>query len=215
MNPFLKAKHWQIFVLLFGLPILIQAFWMANLFFTFQDPSTNKDVFFDVMIGMLPLMLGIVLLLAAFQAGWYFSVAFGLRKYTPQVARLRILPFVVSFVIPILYFIVIGQFLYQLYKTNYALPRWFDGGAAGLLFFMHFMAMACMLYALYYTAKAYKTALLRRRVKRGEVLSEFFMIWFLFIGIWFIQPQINEIIKGELDPKEEEAENTDFSSYTN
>ncbi len=219
MNPFLKAKHWQIFVPLFGIPILIQFWWMDKLFSAIpkpgDDPEMVDEVFLGSMADVLPLIFGVAALIMLVQFGWFFSVAFGLRKYTPIKERLRILPIVVSIVIPFMYALLVGQFLYQLFKSDFAIPNWFHGGAVGLLFLMHFIALACIFYAVYYTAKAFKTALLKRKVNREEVVGEFFMILFLFARIWELQPRINQIIEGEINPEAAESGDPDFSKYSN
>ncbi|MHB1277999.1 MAG: hypothetical protein ACYC1Q_06340 [Bacteroidia bacterium] len=219
MNPFLRARHWQIFALLFGLPLVIQAWWMGGLFSTFakpgDDPEMADELFKWMLMEKIPVLVGAIAITVMLQLAWYFSVALGLRKYTPAGVRLRILPFVVSFVIPFMYSLLIGRFLYQLYRTDFSMPRWFHGGAVALLLLMHVMALACSFYVLYYTARAYKTALLKRKVARTEVVGEFFMVLFLFAGVWLLQPKISHIIEGEINPEEAEPENTDFSKYSN
>lgn len=219
MNPFLKAKHWQIFLLLFGIPFFIQMWWMNDLFSAIpkagDDPEMMDEVFLGTMVDLMPLFLMVGAVILVLQMAWFFSVAFGLRKYTPARVRLRGLPFVVSFVIPVVYFILIFQFLFQLFNSNFAVPNWFYSGAMGFVILMHFITMVCLFYLVYYTAKAYKTALLKRKVSREEVVGEFFMILFLFAGVWALQPKINQIIEGEINPEEAEPEHTDFTKYSN
>jgi len=72
-----------------------------------------------------------------------------------------------------------------------------------------------MLNLLYSTAKAEKTALLKRKVKREEVVGDFFVTCFLFLWIWMMQPKINEMIQCEENPPLTSDDLTDFNSYSN
>lgn len=219
MNPFLKAKHWQLFILLFGIPFTIQFWWMDDLFSALpkpgDDPEMVDEVFLGSMMDLMPLFIGVGAVIFLLQMSWFVSVALGLRKYTPASVRLRRLPFVVSFVLPNLYFIFLFQFLYALFDSNFEIPGWFHGGSIAFVILMHLVSFACLFYFVYYTAKAYKTALLKRKVNREEVVGEFFMVLFLFAGIWVLQPRINQIIEGEINPEAAESEDPDFSKYSN
>ncbi|MFB6341182.1 hypothetical protein ACE1ET_05650 [Saccharicrinis sp. FJH62] len=53
-----------------------------------------------------------------------------------------------------------------------------------------------MLLLLNFSAKSYKKHLLKRPVKPGDYLAEMVIIAFWIIGIWIIQPKLNQIIKG-------------------
>ena len=52
-----------------------------------------------------------------------------------------------------------------------------------------------MFYYLYFVAKTIKIAELQKKLEFVNFASEFFLIWFYPIGIWFIQPKINKIIE--------------------
>lgn len=54
------------------------------------------------------------------------------------------------------------------------------------------------LYCLAFPAKALKSIELGREASLGDYIGDFFLIWFLPIGIWFIQPRINKIANKQL-----------------
>ena len=49
---------------------------------------------------------------------------------------------------------------------------------------------------MYFVAKTFKTAELQRKVSFSDFAGDFFLVWFLPIGIWIIQPKINRMVVG-------------------
>lgn len=65
--------------------------------------------------------------------------------------------------------------------------------------------MFCTVYTMYFAAKTIKLAELQRPVTFTDFADEFFLIWFFPIGIWFVQPRINELaLATDSRPIEEE-----------
>lgn len=62
-----------------------------------------------------------------------------------------------------------------------------------LLGFLYVCSAFCIFYCFYFIAKALKTAELQRPVKFRDFAQEFFLIWILPVGIWIIQPRINQL----------------------
>lgn len=58
---------------------------------------------------------------------------------------------------------------------------------------LHLFSMFCIFYCLYFVAKTIKTAELQRETAFSDFVGEFFLIWFFPIGIWFIQPRVNQL----------------------
>ena len=58
-----------------------------------------------------------------------------------------------------------------------------------LCFPIHIVATCFVYYCVYIVAKTYKTIELNRTVSFGSFVGEFFLILFLPIGIWFLQPK--------------------------
>jgi hypothetical protein len=66
-----------------------------------------------------------------------------------------------------------------------------------LLFLLHFAAMFGIFYTMYFTTKTIKTAETQLEILRfSDFAGEFFLIWIFPIGIWIIQPKINQIAAG-------------------
>lgn len=219
MNLFLRAKHWHIFIVIFALPQIMQVVWMNLIFSNVaemqQRVEQDPEAFMADFFSMMPWFMLVVALISFVQFGWYVSVALGLRKYTPEAVRLKTTPFWIALVPVVL--ITLGIFAVMTYvfqdmemMASWARPQY-------ILPFMGvaFISAFSMLYLLYYTGKAYKTALLKRKVQREEVVGEFFMTWFLFVGIWMMQPKINEMIQGEENPPLASEDLTDFKTYSN
>jgi hypothetical protein len=51
----------------------------------------------------------------------------------------------------------------------------------------------CIFYCFYFTAKTFKTAELQKEVSFNDFVGEFFLVWFSPIGVWILQPKINQL----------------------
>ena len=67
-------------------------------------------------------------------------------------------------------------------------------GLAAVPFFYVFYAF---IHFLGFPAKTLKTIELKKKASLGEYIGDFFLIVFLPLGIWFLQPRINKIIEGK------------------
>ena len=59
---------------------------------------------------------------------------------------------------------------------------------------LQFVMVFCVLYIMYFAAKSIKTAQLKRKVKFGDFVGDFFLLWMYPIGVWIEQPIINKIV---------------------
>ncbi|NMM47805.1 hypothetical protein [Marinigracilibium pacificum] len=193
---FLRAKHWQIFVLSYGLPILCQMILMSSLFITvskgnFSDPTQIFEYFIYYPI--------IILISSGVIFGWNWSISVGLQKFLPDNVTLKVSRFKILYFIPLIYFIIfiigfIYLFNYMLHSPNETPdPSSFIIGFS-TIFPIHLFSMFCIFYCLYFCAKTIKCIELQREVKFSDFVGEFFLLWFFPIGVWILQPKINEII---------------------
>jgi hypothetical protein len=110
---FLKAKHWQIFLLTFGIPFAIQFGMMG--FFAYSlvnDPNPNPLVFLNYFM-IFPLIM-IVFLVGYF--GWFWSVAVGLQTRVPEGVTMKVKKFKIFFLIPLIYlFCFLSAFSFAFY----------------------------------------------------------------------------------------------------
>ncbi|MBS1933543.1 MAG: hypothetical protein JST96_06060 [Bacteroidetes bacterium] len=65
---------------------------------------------------------------------------------------------------------------------------------------LHLFAMFCIFHSIYFVSKTIKTVELQRETTFSDFAGEFFLIWFYFIGIWFVQPKINKLAQTEFEP---------------
>jgi len=206
---FLKAKHWQLFIFMFVIPILFQTFLMFSIFSNVlatetADPATIFGFF--SFLKFLPLIFA-VSIVAFF--GWIWSLAIGLDKKIPDELKLKKGLFKFFFFYPIIYLTLfvcliswgMGAFIGEVSAGQEAFAG-FDIENMKyivLIFPMHFFCLVCMFYCMYFAAKSYKTAELQLKVTFGDFVGEFFMMWFYYVGVWIIQPKVNKMIVPELE----------------
>jgi len=194
MNLFLRAKHWQIFLVAFGLPFVFQMVMMVTIFSEIAH-NHNPEVlftFFKVFPLLMVLFIGTTL-------GWEYSVAIGLQKLVPPNVKMKVTKFKIFFFIPVTYLCLIIAFTTYLFsghiptQSNPPGPIFFSVFA--IIFPIHLFSVFCLFYCLYFVAKTYKTVELQRAVIFSDFVGEFFMAWFIFIGIWIMQPKINKMVE--------------------
>ncbi len=195
---FLKAKHWHLFLLLFVVPTIYQQAIINSVISTISneanpDPSELLNTFSYLPI-ILMLSVGVLF-------GWLWSIAIGLQYKIPQNIRLNTNSFKIFFFIPLLYMIFIifsiNSIFQEITQEGVPFSNGLDFGMIKFIIPLHLLSMFGIFYAIYIAAKTLKTIELKRKVHFSDFVSEFFLIWFYFVGVWVIQPKINEIAKEE------------------
>jgi len=199
MEIFLRAKHWQLFLLTFAIPFLLQIVMMVSIFsHLLHQPNNVPDV--TVVFSYLKLLPVIMVLYMGTLFGWQFSVAIGLQKMVPAGVHMKVKKFKIFFFIPVIYltlFLIFISFILTLNFTNIG-PSNFSYRLVFpflLIIPLHFFSIFCIFYCLYFVAKTFKTVELQREVTFSDFMGEFFLVWFFPIGVWIIQPKINKMIK--------------------
>lgn len=184
IETFLKAKHWQIFIITFGLPFLLQLIFMI---FTGNEP--------ELMMRIAPFIM-IIFFLGFF--GWFWSIAIGLQNKVPPLIKMKVRKFKIFILIPLIYiplaFGLMDLVFDSTTQTGAEPSSALVGGIFAIIFPLHILSMFGLFYSLYFVAKTLKTVELQRDVTFSDFAGEFFMIWFFPIGIWVIQPKINSMI---------------------
>jgi hypothetical protein len=187
IEKFLKAKHWQIFMVTFGLPFLIQIIMMPMTMME-NDPMMIMKVFPIIMI----------LFVGGFM-GWFWSIGVGLQSKVPSGVTMKIKKFKSFLIIPLIYMLLISISMGSMFSGVIAGGEepsgGLIGGIVGIIVPLHLFSMFCIFYCLYFVAKTFKTVELQREVSFSDFAGEFFMIWFFPIGIWIVQPKINKMIE--------------------
>jgi len=160
MGIILKAKHWQIFI------ILIISLVIAN--FTIENNDTVTLVLKNI---------GIVLYFL-----YPFLIGLFLQDYLPNTIRLNHN-----------YFILNSLIWITTYLTVMILSKGEGMTFSGLAAIPMLYVVFAFLHYLSFPAKTLKSIELNKEAKFRDYISEFFLIVFLPIGIWFLQPRINKI----------------------
>jgi hypothetical protein len=167
---FLRAKHWQLFMVLVG---LMSAGEVAEIVASVQSPGTTR------------LGLPLAILMEAGMLcclGWYWALGSFLNSVVSPQLRPAIGFFRFAVVYPALY---VPLFLV-------AFP--FSGPISfPIILPLHFLAMGCVFYALYFVSKNLALAETARDVEFYDYAGPFFLLWFFPIGIWIVQPRINRL----------------------
>src|SRR5437899_1835874 len=174
---FLRAKHWQIFLLLVGIGVV------GDLVLVESSISTIAQSPED--FGKVGLPFGFVTVLFMFCfLGWFWSMGSFLSSIVRPALRLSTKFFNFALVYPALYIIVFIALL-QNFTTNPAL--------LAIIIPLHFFAMFCIFYGLYFVSKSLVLAETSRPASFYDYAGPFFLIWFFPIGVWFAQPTINRL----------------------
>jgi hypothetical protein len=185
MKFLLKLKHWQLFLLTWGAPL------MMNIY-SFSDPSS--------IIRFFPFMM-ILFTLGMF--GWIWAIATEMHKRLPSGVFLNIGVFKALFLIPMIYMLGIVSvmgFIFSVGPNNWDKPENI-GVIVALTVVLHFFSIVCIFIGLRFAAKAMKSVELGRMARFSDYSGEFFLIWFSPVGIWILQPRLNDLIKGSVQPQ--------------
>lgn len=203
INWFLRAKHWQLFVLTFG--VMMVAYIMI-MYFVFTDimsltaagQQPDPLIMFRYM-KLLP-FLGVFFMLV--MVGWYWSVGIGLQKKLPSGVTMKTTLFKVFLIVPVVYMTVFMFFMGILVKHVFEISAGNEPpesiGLSMMSLFpvimpLHLFSAFCYFYNMYFAAKTIKTVELQRPTTFSDFVGEFFLIWFYPIGVWILQPKINSL----------------------
>jgi hypothetical protein len=194
ISLFLKAKHWQLFLLTFGIPLALHIITMVTMFIkVFNDETPDPTV----MFGYFKLFPVIIIFFVAIFFGWFWSVAIGLQSKIPTHIKMNVARFKIFFFIPLIYILTIAIFLVKLFsslsETTSASHAEFMMRSFAFIVPIHVFSMFCIFHTLYFVSKTFKTVELQREISFSDFAGEFFMLWFYPVGIWIIQPKINKM----------------------
>lgn len=194
-DRFLRAKHWQLFLLTFGIPLIFQFIMMGTMFASIGSRNQAGQTIFMNFFYFFPVMM--IIFIATF-FGWFWAIAIGLQNKIPSNVKMKTAKFKVFFFIPITYMLLISI------SMGAAMSGMLAGGEeqnVGVIFGsmaiilpLHLISMFCIFYCLYFVSKTFKTVELQREVTFSDFAGDFFLIWFYPIGIWIVQPKINKMV---------------------
>lgn len=196
MNIFLKAKHWQLFILTFGLPMIFQVFVMSSMILGIENQTEPEVTSMLSFMAFFPLVM---LVFVIVYYGWFWSVAIALQNKLPEDVSMKVKKFKIFFFIPFIYILLL--ILIIAVAISGLFPSYINQdfniiiSIIAAIIPLHLFSMFCILYSMYFVAKTIKTVELQKEVKFEDFVGEFFMIWFYPVGVWILQPKINKMIE--------------------
>jgi hypothetical protein len=197
-SHFLKAKHWQLFALIIGLPLIFQIILLSV---TTDGLAGEAGLSLDIFFLLLPIAPIWVL---SFSLAWLYSVGAGLQSRVPIALRRSTHFFKVALAFPVIYVLFIIAVVFPMLSVM-ATSLIGSNLVLVIILGLHLSVMFCIMYSRYFSAKTIKLAELQRPVSLGDFIGEFFLLWFFPVGVWILQPRINELVKSEAtSPAKEE-----------
>jgi hypothetical protein len=170
----LRAKHWQVFILVCGLYFVGQ---MALVGSILTSP-TPHEVF--AKGGLLAGLLMSLSTLGIFV--WFWSLGSFFSSIVQPELRMKSGFFRVALVYPPFYFVF---FVATLQNSSPEL--------LGLILPLHIFAMVCMFYLLHFVSKSLVLAETSKSASFYDYAGPFFLLWFFPVGIWIVQPRVNRL----------------------
>lgn len=191
MRALLKAKHWQLFLVFYGLPLLFESL----LFFKYNNRFSNINSSEFLALNFLNILIPLLIYFI-----WLWYVGRKLNYNLPLGIKQNEITLNVSFLLIILYliflfFLINSGVLYNFItlinsskNVNILIPFL-------LITLLTFLAL---LFCCFFVAKSLRRKETKRNVKLDEFFIDFLMIIVLFpLGIWFIQPRINKLFSSD------------------
>jgi hypothetical protein len=177
MRFLLRLKHWQLFIITWGVPIAINVV-------TLSRPT--------LMVKLFPVMM-LVFIIGIF--GWIWAISTQLHKKLPLDANLNITNFKIIFSIPIFYTLALT--LWMAYQFYFRFPEGSNVGTFIIIIVacVHIASMICILVGLRFAAQTLRSVELGRVADFSDYAIEFFLICFSPIGFWIVQPRLNKLIE--------------------
>jgi len=170
-NLFLRAKHWQIF-LIFAATMLLAQIAMFN--------SMQLGTVLDFGKGLLAFWRVTWLSALCFNV-WFWAMGSFLNAIVGQRLRPSLGLFRFALIYPLLYLpIFMISFPQQPALLAIILP-------------LHLIAMFCGFYLLNFVARNLSLAEMGKRVRFSDYAGTFFLLWFFPLGVWIVQPKINRL----------------------
>jgi hypothetical protein len=171
---FVRAKHWQIF-LLFVVAFAVGEFpVVGNLTASANSPEGSAVALLLTEVATVVAAWCFIL--------WLWSLGSFLNSVVPPALK----PSNRFFLFSIIYGaidVVLSIAVFQLID-----PRWLLVVIPLLI-----MGLFCVFYGLYFVSKSLVMAETGERASFFNCLGPFLLLWFAIIGVWFIQPRVNRL----------------------
>lgn len=199
---FHRAKHWQLFSILYGGGIVFYFIAFLNISSHFaRSIQLNQP---PNLSGFFWFFIPLILLFVVITYGWQWSVAIGMKDKLPRGVNMNHRLFKGFMWVAALYPIVHSLFILLLFNSmHHAMATMDVFGLMKIWFSMmigmvvmipiSLFALFCSFYGYYFCAKTLKSIELGYEAQLGDYIGYFFLFWFSFVGFWLIQPSLNKI----------------------
>jgi uncharacterized RDD family membrane protein YckC len=171
---FLRAKHWQVFILVFGVYFVGQIALVGSL-------SASPPLYEVFAKG--GLLAGLVMTLSTLGIfAWFWAVGSFFSSIVQPELRMKSGFFRVALVYPPFYFVF---FIATIQESSPVV--------LGLIVPLHLFAMVCMFYLLYFVSRSLVLAETNKPASFYDYAGSFFLLWFFPVGIWIVQPRVNRL----------------------
>jgi hypothetical protein len=204
LSVFLKLKHWQLFGILFGLPVIFQLVitgtlasngdFMRLLWGLVFGSSRVIDILLIIPHPFVTAFTVVTVLFIGLIFCWLYSLGVNLPGKLPETAKMKSAGFKICLIISAICKIFTSVYLYFVFSGIVA------GGELNTKIFvfaipLYLFSMCCTFYCFYFIAKTLKCVERQTPVTFSDCALEFFSVWISPIGIWFIQPKINRLFE--------------------
>lgn len=214
MNILLRAKHWQLFLLMW-VPMVVSTIVLMVYYVDLirHISMSPNDWNFDLSnFVQSAVWMTVASFFAYFIYGlWMWGVNVNLRRKLSPSLRDSTIRFGIVFLIPIIYLIVICFTMYYLFSglfgESFLLQDLANNTEFGeemlqrskILFpiniGLYLLMLPAYLYLIYRTAKTLKKLEIKAEVTLSDSVTEIIlMLFFTIVGIWFLQPKVNQYV---------------------
>ncbi|MDH7464451.1 hypothetical protein QEG73_24355 [Chitinophagaceae bacterium 26-R-25] len=195
MKFFLKSKHWQLFIVVVGIPLIMQIIAFAIIISRMFSLALSHDkpdplAMLGLMYTVVPVIMLVCLIIFFL---WFYSLGLNLHRKLPSSVNMNLNLFLVFITYPVVYMAAFCFFIWRAIQITDTMLNVGFPTPILLIIPLHLFAMFCMFYCLYFVSKALKSVELKREALLGDYIVDFILFWFYFVGIWFLQPRINKV----------------------
>ena len=183
MRFFLRLKHWQVFSLVFLIPVVL----ISGGFIGFSVYGNMASMISTTTLGVFISQCSVY--------AWLWAVG---NNFQSEERKTNTTLFKTLIIVPSISLILILFFLLTVtFKINTGIYSMYNVLFTSLFIIIpvQFLFIISMLYCFHFTAGAIKSTELKQNAKFEDFFKEFMLILFLPFGIWILQPFIRGKLK--------------------
>ncbi len=171
---FLQGKHWQIFIPVIGVYLAGNIIGIFPMPFPSRPGSiiAKESLAFGLLIGLSSLGLYF----------WFWTMG----SFFTSILKPELRPRLSLFQVALIYLPLYIAFFITTFPD-------FTPGIIGLILLLHLIAMFFAVYTIYFVSKSLVMAEAKEAVSFSDYAGECFLLCFFPVGIWIIQPRVNQL----------------------